>query len=92
MEEIRFLESGMLEAGLGNRFVPIRRSNMLLDGFDHLSRLGAEGLKGRVRVSFIDQYGQQEAGVVSRSRLWDFLRQQQQQQQGRQRQAMVGRS
>ena len=34
------------------------------DGYDNLHRLG-EGLKGRVRVQFIDEHGEPEAGVVS---------------------------
>jgi len=35
-----------------------------LDGFGSLHNLG-EGLKGRVRVQFIDAQGEPEAGVVS---------------------------
>jgi len=34
------------------------------DGYDSLHKLG-EGLKGRVRVQFIDEHGEPEAGVVS---------------------------
>lgn len=63
-EESRFLEMGMLEAGLGNRFVPIRRDSLLFDGFDRLNAMG-ERLKGRVRIAFIDAHGVPEAGVVS---------------------------
>ena len=41
---------------------------LLADGFDGLSPLGGEGLKGRVRVQFVDEYGNAEAGVVSEGR------------------------
>jgi hypothetical protein len=34
------------------------------DGYDSLHKLG-DGLKGRVRVQFIDEHGEREAGVVS---------------------------
>ena len=53
-----------MERGLGwqgNRFVPIRRTHILFDGFDQLSKLG-EGLRGRVRVQMINQHGEAEAG------------------------------
>ena len=36
---------------------------LLDDGFSGLSALG-DGLKGRVRVQFIDEHGAAEAGVV----------------------------
>ena len=59
----------MLEAGLGNRFVPIRRDQLLFDGFDRLNSLG-ERLRGRVRIMFIDAHGQPEAGVVGAAGAW----------------------
>lgn len=48
----------------GNRFVTIRRKQLLFDGFDRLSALG-ESLKGRVRIQFVSEHGEPEAGVVS---------------------------
>ncbi len=53
-----------MERGLGwqgNRFVPIRRTHILFDGFDQLGKLH-EGLRGRVRVQMINQHGEAEAG------------------------------
>ncbi|KAG2447722.1 hypothetical protein HYH02_007182 [Chlamydomonas schloesseri] len=71
-EDSRFLEMGMLEAGLGNRFVPIRRDQLLFDGFDRLNSLG-ERLRGRVRIMFIDAHGQPEAGVDGGGLFKDFM-------------------
>ncbi|KAF8322685.1 HECT-domain-containing protein [Clavulina sp. PMI_390] len=40
----------------------IRRNNVAKDGFDQLGRLGA-GLKDRVAITFIDEWGNEEAGI-----------------------------
>ncbi|PNH10256.1 E3 ubiquitin-protein ligase [Tetrabaena socialis] len=71
-EDNRFMEMGMLEAGLGNRFVPIRRDQLLFDGFDRLNSLG-ERLRGRVRIMFIDAHGAPEAGVDGGGLFKDFM-------------------
>lgn len=57
---------------VGNRFVPIRRDQLLYDGFDQLNALG-EGLKGRVRVQFIDPHGMVEAGVDGGGLFKEFI-------------------
>jgi hypothetical protein len=35
-----------------------------MDGYEQLMRLGPDGIKGRVRVQFVDASGHMEAGVV----------------------------
>ena len=62
MQQQHFGEHGM-PMNDGHRFVSIRRSQLLFDGFDRLNSLG-EGLKGRVRVQFLNEHGVPEAGVV----------------------------
>ena len=42
----------------------VRTPAVQYDGYDSLHKLG-DGLKGRVRVQFIDEHGEPEAGVVS---------------------------
>ncbi|GFR51002.1 hypothetical protein Agub_g13328, partial [Astrephomene gubernaculifera] len=72
-EDVRALESGGLwDGGLGHRFVPIRRDQLLFDGFDRLNALG-ERLRGRVRISFIDAHGVPEAGVDGGGLFKDFM-------------------
>ncbi|MEW5297235.1 MAG: hypothetical protein WDW36_000459 [Sanguina aurantia] len=56
----------------GNRFVTIRRRQLLFDGFDRLSALG-EALKGRVRIQFVSEHGEPEAGVDGGGLFKDFL-------------------
>lgn len=58
--------------GTGNRFVPIRRNALLQDGYEQLTPLGPEGLKGRVRVQFFSEHGEAEAGVVGLRMGWDW--------------------
>ncbi|KAG1656674.1 hypothetical protein FOA52_016018 [Chlamydomonas sp. UWO 241] len=55
-----------------DRFVTIRRDHLLDDGFDRLAPLG-DALKGRVRVQFINEHGEQEAGVDGGGLFKDFL-------------------
>ena len=40
----------------------IRRNNVAQDGFDQLGSLGA-GLKEKVSITFIDDFGNEEAGI-----------------------------
>eukprot|EP00798_Chlamydomonas_sp_ICE-L_P015877 gene15877-22007_t len=56
----------------GIRFVPIRRSSLLADGYERLNKMG-DGLKGRVRVQFINQHDEPEAGVDGGGLFKDFL-------------------
>ncbi|GJN35965.1 hypothetical protein PR202_gb24786 [Eleusine coracana subsp. coracana] len=41
----------------------IRRSRLLEDAFDQLSLLSEEDLKGPIRVAFINEHGEEEAGI-----------------------------
>ncbi|KAF8580133.1 HECT-domain-containing protein [Ramaria rubella] len=50
----------------------VRRGNISQDGFDQLSSLGAE-LKGPVEIQFIDQFGQEEAGIDGGGVFKEFL-------------------
>jgi hypothetical protein len=54
------------------RFVTIRREKLLSDGFAQLNRLG-DGLKGRVRIQFVNEHGIEEAGVDGGGLFKDFL-------------------
>jgi hypothetical protein len=58
--------------GLGGAHVSIRRNRLLVDGFDKLNGLGPL-LKGRVRISFIDEHGLPEAGVDGGGLFKEFL-------------------
>jgi len=55
-----------------NTFFSIRRDHIVEDGFDALNSLG-EGLKRRVRVQFVNQFGEAEAGVDGGGLFKDFL-------------------
>ncbi|CAD7703489.1 unnamed protein product [Ostreobium quekettii] len=55
-----------------NKFVTIRRSQLLYDGFNQLNSLGAS-LKSRVRIQFIDEHGLPEAGVDGGGLFKDFM-------------------
>lgn len=46
----------------GQRFVAIRRSRLLLDGFERLNKLSAQQFKGRVRIQYIDEHGEHQPG------------------------------
>lgn len=50
----------------------IRRSNLAEDGFRQLNRLGPS-LKGMVQITFIDQWGNEEAGIDGGGLFKDFL-------------------
>ncbi|TDL28807.1 HECT-domain-containing protein [Rickenella mellea] len=47
-------------AGLDRTRAVVRRGHIATDGFD---KLGNANLKGRVEITFIDQFGQEEAGI-----------------------------
>jgi hypothetical protein len=46
-----------LGGGDESRFVAIRRGHLLEDGFGRLGAMGAEKLRGRVRIQYIDEHG-----------------------------------
>ncbi|KAG0234785.1 hypothetical protein BGW41_001008 [Actinomortierella wolfii] len=50
----------------------IRRDHVFEDGFDHLNPLGSR-LKGRIAISFVDQYGIPEAGIDGGGVFKEFL-------------------
>ncbi|KIJ54357.1 hypothetical protein M422DRAFT_25280 [Sphaerobolus stellatus SS14] len=50
----------------------VRRGKVAEDGFDQLSGLGSE-LKGPVEIQFIDQFGQEEAGIDGGGVFKEFL-------------------
>lgn len=55
-----------------NKFVTIRRGQLLYDGFSQLNGLG-QSLKSRVRIQFIDEHGLPEAGVDGGGLFKDFM-------------------
>ncbi|KIJ59650.1 hypothetical protein HYDPIDRAFT_32985 [Hydnomerulius pinastri MD-312] len=62
----RFVESDMMNRGFdqfsrrGRMEVSIRRGNIAQDGYDRLSEAD---LRAPIAISFIDQFGEQEAGI-----------------------------
>lgn len=55
-----------------NKFVTVRRSQLLYDGFSQLNGRG-RSLKSRVRIQFIDKHGLPEAGVDGGGLFKDFM-------------------
>ncbi|KAF8727100.1 hypothetical protein HU200_019606 [Digitaria exilis] len=51
----------------------IRRNRLLEDAFDQLSMLSEEDLKGPIRVSFINEHGEEEAGIDGGGIFKDFM-------------------
>ncbi|ORZ11832.1 hypothetical protein BCR42DRAFT_96695 [Absidia repens] len=51
----------------------IRRQHVLEDGFRALSRLSNEVLKGRIRVTFVNELGVEEAGIDQGGPFKDFV-------------------
>jgi ubiquitin-protein ligase E3 C len=51
----------------------IRRSRLLEDAFDQLSLLSEEDLKGAIRVAFINEHGEEEAGIDGGGIFKDFM-------------------
>jgi ubiquitin-protein ligase E3 C len=60
-----------LHALVGHRAV-VRRGHIAEDGFDHLGSLG-RSLKGRVHITFIDEWGNEEAGIDGGGVFKEFL-------------------
>lgn len=50
----------------------VRRDHMFEDGFDQLSQLGVE-LKNKVAISFVDEFGLEEAGIDGGGVFKEFL-------------------
>ncbi|KAF8527427.1 HECT-domain-containing protein [Hysterangium stoloniferum] len=50
----------------------VRRTSIAEDGFDQLSSLGSD-LKGPVEIQFVDQFGQEEAGIDGGGVFKEFL-------------------
>jgi hypothetical protein len=55
-----------------NTFFRIRRDHIIEDGFEALNGLG-EGLKERLRVLFVNEWGEEEAGVDGGGLFKDFI-------------------
>ncbi|KAI8346171.1 hypothetical protein BD560DRAFT_450527 [Blakeslea trispora] len=51
----------------------VRRDHMFQDGYNSLSRLGADELKGKVAISFVDEFGLEEAGIDGGGVFKEFL-------------------
>ncbi|KAI8364309.1 hypothetical protein EDC96DRAFT_553583 [Choanephora cucurbitarum] len=51
----------------------VRRDHMFEDGYNSLSRLGATELKGKVAISFVDEFGLEEAGIDGGGVFKEFL-------------------
>ncbi|EJD34846.1 HECT-domain-containing protein [Auricularia subglabra TFB-10046 SS5] len=58
--------------GHGTRRIVIRRDRIAEDGFDHLNDLGP-ALKGSLSIVFVDQFGQEEAGIDGGGVFKEFL-------------------
>ncbi|WRT64716.1 uncharacterized protein IL334_001650 [Kwoniella shivajii] len=74
----KFIESDQQRLGIeyhGRRhrnYAKIRRTNIAQDGFDELGELGP-ALKGRIEITFVDQYGLTEAGIDGGGLFKEFL-------------------
>jgi hypothetical protein len=53
--------------------VTVRRDAMFADGFGAMDGLPAHKLKGRLRLQFIDAYGEPEAGIDGGGLFKDFM-------------------
>lgn len=51
----------------------IRRNHILEDAFNQLSRLSEEDLRGSIRVSFVNEFGVEEAGIDGGGIFKDFM-------------------
>jgi ubiquitin-protein ligase E3 C len=60
-------------SGLTRHRFKIRRNRLLEDAFDQLSLLSEEDLKGPIRVSFINEHGEEEAGIDGGGIFKDFM-------------------
>lgn len=48
---------GLMGGAAEGRFVAIRRGQLLEDGFERISRMAPDRLRGRVRIQYIDEHG-----------------------------------
>ncbi|KAK9161791.1 hypothetical protein Syun_008132 [Stephania yunnanensis] len=55
-----------------NRFV-IRRDRIFEDAFKHLSTMSEEDLRGSIRVTFVNEFGVEEAGIDGGGIFKDFM-------------------
>jgi hypothetical protein len=53
--------------------IPIRRNRIVEDGFEHLSGRPGESMRGRMRIHFINEFGEHEAGVDGGGLFKDFM-------------------
>jgi ubiquitin-protein ligase E3 C len=58
--------------GRGN-MASIRRDHLADDGFIHLHNLGGSGLKKRLQIQFVDEYGMPETGIDGGGLFKEFL-------------------
>ncbi|WIA32325.1 hypothetical protein OEZ86_003165 [Tetradesmus obliquus] len=56
-----------------NRFVTIRRDQLLEDSFAQLNSMGADRLKGRLRIAYVNEAGLAEAGIDGGGLFKDFM-------------------
>ena len=53
--------------------VTVRRDAMFEDGFAAMQNLASDKVKGRLRMQFIDEFGEQEAGIDGGGLFKDFM-------------------
>jgi hypothetical protein len=53
--------------------ISIRRNRIVEDGFEHLSGRPGESMRGRMRIHFINEFGEHEAGVDGGGLFKDFM-------------------
>ena len=58
---------------VGGKNVTARRDNMFKDGFRAMHDMSAVALKGRLRLTFINEHGEQEAGIDGGGLFKDFM-------------------
>lgn len=63
----------MLHSPLTRHRFKIRRNRLLEDAFDQLSLLSEDDLKAPIRVSFINDHGEEEAGIDGGGIFKDFM-------------------
>ncbi|KAF8071258.1 UPL6 [Scenedesmus sp. PABB004] len=67
------LDAMMMAGGEGPRFVTIRRDQLLDDSFSQLSAMDPDRLKGRLRISYVNEAGVPEAGIDGGGLFKDFM-------------------
>lgn len=65
-------EETALRSNYRGQKIAIRRDHVSQDGFDHLNELGP-AWKSRLAITFIDQFGQEEAGIDGGGVFKEFL-------------------